>query len=278
MQRLQPASEKTLQIFKDAGMSPIEHTLTAEESGQLEKVFAELPPLHQQVLKEHLASISFLDDMPNTALTSTLNFGSDFPVFNITIRAAIFKQNASEWMSEKERTCFNAANSPLVVSCEIGQLSALLYVMLHETTHIVDGVLQIAKGNFGTGTWHDITRIAPEFSDALIDSTRYRGGKPLPIDRAEKLYQALSLTPFVSLFSTSRWHEDLAEYLSVYHFTQKLGQPFRITIRDKGKEIFIYEPMKSNYYKAGFCKCSNFISHRHPKGNAQNVFLNSAGV
>ena len=36
-----------------------------------------------------------------------------------------------------------------------------------------------------------------------------------------RVYQALRRTPFVSLYSTSSQHEDLAEYLTVYDFTQK---------------------------------------------------------
>jgi hypothetical protein len=64
--------------------------------------------------------------MPNTALTSTLNSDEPYPVFNITIRAAILKQNVSEWLTEKERACFTKGNSPLSIVIEAGQLNALV--------------------------------------------------------------------------------------------------------------------------------------------------------
>jgi hypothetical protein len=32
----------------------------------------------------------------------------------------------------------------------------------------------------------------------------------------------------------------------VYHWTEVLKQPFRIVILEKGKELFVYEPMKSD--------------------------------
>ncbi|QMU28736.1 hypothetical protein [Adhaeribacter radiodurans] len=256
--RVRVTSPETLQMFREAGMSPREHELTTDERSQLKQVLAALPPLHQKVLKEHLRSINFLDNMPNTALTTTLN-SSSFPVFDITVRAAIFHQTASEWMTEKERTCFKAEGSSLEVSCDIGSLSALLYVLLHETTHMVDGTLHLAQtSGFSKGIWSDRTRITAEYSPALFDSTRYRGGKPLPIRQAPSLYQSLSTTPFVSLYSTSSWNEDLAEYLSVYHFTQKLKQPFRIILRDNGKEVLVYEPLKSKLVRSRLKEMKQF--------------------
>jgi hypothetical protein len=194
--RVQNTSGKTLERFRQAGMSPTQHALTNAERGQLEKVLASLPPLHHHVLKGHLRSISFLDNMPNTALTAIVNYGSDFPIFDITVRADILNQTASEWMTEKERTCFNPENSSIEVSCEIGSLSALLYVMLHETTHMVDGTLKLAQmPEFSSGIWQNRTKMAPEFTRDLLDSTRYRGGKPLPIESAKDLYQILKSTP-----------------------------------------------------------------------------------
>jgi len=59
------------------------------------------------------------------------------------------------------------------------------------------------------------------------------------------VYQGLSKTPFVSLYSTASWHEDLAELLTVYHLTTHLNQPFSIVIAKPGKEVFSYEPMRS---------------------------------
>lgn len=257
--RVQNTSEKTLERFRQAGMSPRQHALTNAERRQLEKVLASLPPLHLRVLKGHLRSINFLDNMPNTALTSIVNNGSDFPVFDITVRAGIINQTASEWMTEKERTCFQAEDSSLQVFCQIGEQSALLYIMLHETTHVVDDVLKISQTTaFSGGIWQDRTQLAPRFSQTLLDSTRYRGGNPLPMSRAESLYQTLTRTPFVSLYGASNWLDDLAEYLSVYHFTHKLKQPFRIILRKNGREVFSYQPMKSKLVQSRIKEMQRF--------------------
>ena len=59
------------------------------------------------------------------------------------------------------------------------------------------------------------------------------------------MYSSLSRTPFVSLYGSSNWYEDLAEYVSVYNWTAILKQPFRIVTRNAGKTVFKYVPMKS---------------------------------
>ena len=86
----------------------------------------------------------------------------------------------------------------------------------------------------------------------------------LPIDRAESVYEALRRTPFASLYGSSNWHDDLAEYVTWYHLTQKLGQPYRIVIRDAGKETFAYEPMKSPIVRNRFDQMDTFYRTAGP--------------
>jgi hypothetical protein len=258
--RVRETPDDVLQRFHDAGMSPKQHELTADEHLIVAKAFSLLPPLHQRILKTHLRSISFLDDMPNTALTSTLNADESFRLYHITIRAAILKQTVSEWLTEKERTCFEA-DSSLQIFVEGGSLNALVYVLMHESTHVADGSLQLTPGlqpttkapmnDFITGIWQERTVALPAFRDSLFDSIRYRsGGKVLPASKALAVYKSLKRKPFVSLYGSSSWHEDLAEYLTVYDFTHILKQPFRIVVKENNKEVFAYEPMKSELVKS----------------------------
>jgi hypothetical protein len=244
--RVKDASPKVLQMFREAGMSPKQHVLSPAERLKVSNAFALLPPLHQSVLKAHLRSINFLDDMPNTALTSKLNPDDKFTLYDITFRAAILQQNLTQWITEKERSCFRADDPALSVSILAGEMDAIAYILMHEATHVVDGSLEILpKNEITKGVWLDRTTIAPAYHTPLLDSTRYRGGKQLASQQALAVYQALRNTPFVSLYSTSSQHEDLAEFLTVYDFTQKIKQPFRIVISKNGREIFSYEPMKS---------------------------------
>ncbi len=243
------------------------------ERRKLSSAFAALPPLHRRILDERLRTVSFLDGMPNTALTSTVNPSEPYRLFDITIRAGVFGEDVSGFLTQKERTCFDTAGSSLNVSIEAGTLDAIIYVILHEATHVVDSSLQITAANrpgdqladespassFTEGVWSERTIIAPRYRDPLLERVKFRaGGEMLPIDRAEAIYAALRRTPFVSLYGSSNWHDDVAEAVTWYHLTERLEEPSRIVIRDAGKETFAYEPMKSDIVRNRFDQMDRF--------------------
>ena len=261
-----------LNMFKDARAKPTAHVLTAVERQKVISALAALPPLTRRILRERLRSFSLLDGMPNTALTSTVNPDEPYKLFHITIRAGILNQDVSEFLTQKERTCFETANSSLNVFIRGGRLDAIVYVLLHEATHIVDGSLQITteRGvgdrlnessvtSFTKDVWTGRTTLAPQYRNTLLESIIFRAdGKVLSVDQSEAVYAALSRTPFVSLYGSTNWHDDLAEVVTWYHLTEKLKQPYRIEIRKEGKVIFVYEPMKSRLVRSRFDQMKRF--------------------
>jgi Asp/Glu/hydantoin racemase len=131
--------------------------------------------------------------------------------------------------------------------------------MLHEATHVVDSSLRIAPGEFTEGVWNERTIVAARYRDPLLARIRFRAdGEVLSIDRADAVYAALRLTPFVSLYGSSNWHDDVAESVAWYHLTERLKQPYRIVIRNAGREVFAYEPMKSQIVRARFGEMDRF--------------------
>ncbi|MFD0765472.1 hypothetical protein ACFQZI_11465 [Mucilaginibacter lutimaris] len=258
-QRVERTPDDVIKMFREAGMSPAEHRLTQEEASIVASAFAVLPPLHQRVLKQHLKSISFLDNMPNTALTSPITDKENVNLYHITFRAGILHQTVSEWLTEKERKCYTAAPS-LSISVQAGLLSALTYVLLHEGTHVVDGSIYLISvdtiagkprmtafaRDFSKGVWRNINSHSWPFKDSLVVKSIFRpaGRRYLPAE-ATLVYGELIHTPFVSLYSTASWHEDLAELVTVYHLTKVFNQPFRIQIKKEGKVLQDFEPMRS---------------------------------
>jgi hypothetical protein len=277
--RVRETPASVLKMFEEAGAArPTSHALTEGERRRLSAAFAALPPLHRQVLSERLRSVSFLDGMPNTALTSTVNPDEPFRLFDITIRAAILRQNVSEWLTEKERSCFDAAGSPLSVSIEAGKRDAIVYVLLHEATHIVDACLGITPSQrsgeqpaegappsaFIEGVWSERTIPASPYRDPLRERVRfYVGGETLAIAQAASVYESLRRTPFASLYGSSNWYDDLAEYVAVYHWTEVLKQPYRIVIRKEGKKVFVYEPMKAVLVRGRVDQMKRFYEKGH---------------
>jgi len=100
--RVKPAPESVFRMFREAGMQPVNRTLTPAEKEKVCNAFAHLTPLHQRILKQHLQSISFMYNMPNTALTSPVDTNGATKMFNITFRASLLDENISQWATWKE--------------------------------------------------------------------------------------------------------------------------------------------------------------------------------
>jgi hypothetical protein len=268
--RVRETPAPVLKVFAIAGLpAPTHHALTEPEQRKLAAAFAALPPLLKRILSGHMRSVTFLDGMPNTALTSTVNPGRPYRLCDITIRAGILQQTVSEWLTEKEQTCFSTGGSPVSVSIEAGKRDALVYVLLHEATHIADFGLRITpteisgqplgKSEFTDGVWSERTVPAPAYRDPLRERVRFYFGKEkVDIDQAEAVYQSLRQTPFVSLYGASNCSDDLAEYVAVYHWTQVIKQPYRIVVRKEGRVVFTYEPMKSTLVRSRIGQMKRF--------------------
>ncbi len=233
-QRIQIAPESVFKSFREAGMKPVNHPLTPTEKDKVSYAFTLLPPLHQRILKQHLQSISFMDNMPNTALTSPVDTAGATKMFNITFRASLFDENISQWATWKENTC----------------------VLLHEATHIIDVVTNITPHQteakaamqptaFTKDIWRLMNVPAEPYIDSLLEQTRFRSGKPVPISLAPGVYSRLSKTPFPSLYAMAAWSEDIAELATIYHLTTKLKQPFYIVVTQNNMELARFEPMKN---------------------------------
>lgn len=259
--RVLKAPESVLKMFIGAGMNPSNHVLTETEQVKVDKAFSILPPLHKKILKEHLLSISFMDNMPNTALTSTLETTDSTKQFNITFRAGILNETISEWATWKEKSAFDNSDNPnMEIQINAGKLDAIQYVLLHEATHVVDAVLGltpqaekvdslVVHTAFTKNIWRLFNKPIAQFTNSILEKTRFRNGKAQPISSAPDIYNALKKTPFPSLYGMASWYEDTAELISIYHLTQKLNQPFAIYVKDKNRVIAIFEPLKNKLVK-----------------------------
>jgi hypothetical protein len=268
--RVRNAPASVIAIMREAGRpDPKSHVLTRAERAQLKVAIESLPPVHRRILKERLRELSFLDGMPNTALTSTVNPGESFRLLDITVNAAILSQNVSEWLTQKEQTCFDMTGSPLRVRVDAGtKVDALVYVLIHESTHVIDaakGITPAIKGKrlpcpFTEGVWNDLSLPVAAFRDPLRAHVRFYTNRDdtIPVDRAPAVYEWLRRTPFVSLYGGRNWLDDLAEFATVYHLTEVLKQPYRIIIQRNDKEVFVYEPMKSDLVRRRFGQMKQF--------------------
>jgi hypothetical protein len=259
--RIQIAPASVFKSFHEAGMQPINRTLTPAQKEKVRAAFERLPLVYQRLLAQHLQSISFMDNMPNTALTSLLNSGGRPNKFNITFRAGLLDETISEWATWKENTGFTpATNGTYRVRVKGGNLDAVVYVLMHEATHIIDAVLNLTPHptetqavieltRFTKGVWQTLNVPHDTYRDSLLDKTRFRSGRPVPINLAPEVYRRLLKTPFPSLYALAAWSEDIAELTTIYHLTSQLNQPFYVVVTKDQVELARFEPMENKLVK-----------------------------
>ena len=274
------------------GPEPTPHTLTDAERDQLHAAVAILPPRHRQILTERLHAFNFVDAMVVGGTVITLNDGEHDPLFDIAINASVFRQTASEWLTDKERSVFLASKLPLSVRIDVGpELDALAYVLLHEATHVVDQVegitglpdldwilkrvrsipqgwsdglpnnpfidadpfLRPPRDNFLDGVWDRLWDLEPRYVDPRRSRVEfYAPTGAIPADEMLAVYMSLATTPLASLYSGRNPLEDLAEFVTLYHLTEKMGRPYRIILGIEGIEILVFEPMSSPLIQSRF--------------------------
>jgi len=267
--RVAPPDEVVLQAYRDSGVAnPTLHSLTDDEWGKVDAAIGALPELHRRVLQQHLRRLSFVDVPPGggNALTRLVDPGAANKQFDLAFRAGLLRETLTEFLNGKESGVFEPDRSGQTVAIEAGDSSAIAYVLLHEATHVVDATLEIStapNSRFQTGIWLDRTRLAPPYDRSMIQSTAFRRGPRTPLAKAQALYQALSRTPFVSLYATAATGEDLAELVAWEQLATRRHQSLAIIVKDaRGKIAYRYEPLKSSLVRSRFPAVEELLARR----------------
>lgn len=236
IERVGEPAQDDIKTFKKAGMQDVTpHILTAEERIAVEAALASLPALNKRVLEQRLHRLAFVDGIPGegTGLTSP---SAKTGLYNITLRASVINEPLTTFLTNKERRVYKQDGSGLTISVTGTGTNALSYVLLHESTHVVDiscGITTNPRSRFVQGIWTDHSTLAPSFA-AITPKTYFRGADHLPIVKASGVYNALEETPFVSLYATASRQEDLAELVAWYEIYTQDGGDLMIDLKDAG--------------------------------------------
>lgn len=244
--RVGEPAQRDMQAFKKAGMQEVKpHKLTAQERLIVEAALASLPSLNKRVLERHLHRLSFVDGIPGegTGLTTP---NTKTGLSDITLRASVINESLTAFLTNKERRVFKQDGSGGVVTVTGAGVNAITYVLLHESTHVVDvscSVTTNPRSPFVRGIWVTQSTLAPSLA-AITPKTYFRGADPLPIVKAESVYDALEKTPFASLYATATRQEDLAELVTWYEIYTQDGGNLVIELKDsKGMTIRAWLPL-----------------------------------
>lgn len=248
-ERVAPPSAEAIGTYVQSGATAARaHRLTSAEWSQIDLALAALPALHRHFLGKHLRHLSFIDapDGAGNGLTSVISDG-DFPVFDLTLRAGILNETLSALLTAKERRVFSEDGSGTTVSINAPG-SALVYVLLHEATHVVDRALKLTMKldpRFTAGIWLDRTRLYEPWSTTAIAATPFRRKPRVAISMAPTLYKSLAESPFVSLYATAAAPEDFAELVAWRVLALRSVHPLEIVVRDRsGMPAHRLEPLR----------------------------------
>lgn len=242
------------------------YTLTDEEKRMFGEYIELLPSLYREVLQERLLAIYFVEDLVTSGLTDFVLSDSDDVYSILFINPKVFELTISELITFKDQSCFIYDHEGPILQIDVsGDYSGLLYILMHEATHIVDYALGITpytdkslkqlhlvrkdESDFVSRIWQDydetVEYLFLSFPEKLNFYSTDEDDK-VSFDHLLGIYQELRNSPFVSLYSTINWAEDLAEYATFYYFTNDLNMDYKITIRENGTTIFDYSPFSSS--------------------------------
>ena len=247
MERVGPPSKVAIRDAKKVGMKDVKlHTLTDSERVKVAAAFASLPTLNRHILEKRLHYLAFLDGIPGegTALTSPATRKG---FYDITFRASVLNESLSTFLTTKEQRVFAADGSDIAVSVEGTGTDALTYLLLHESTHVLDfscNTTTEPHSRFTEGIWTDPDTMVSHLATSAAARTHFHQGHPIGFGEAVAVYDSLAQSPFVSLYATASQYEDLAELVSWRELMSKHGGNLSIEVTDsQGKTMRHWEPL-----------------------------------
>jgi hypothetical protein len=265
--RLGQPPEQVMTAFKDAGMKDVRpHVLTDAERTKVQASLDSLPPLNKDALTKHLHQLAFVDGIPGegTGLTSP---AASKGQFDITLRASIIDESLSAFLTTKERRVFTDDGSGNTVTIRGTGTNALTYVLLHESTHVLDracGITADFPNSFDSTIWKSARELTSTLKSELASQTYFRGSARLPIERATDLYNSLSKTPFVSLYATASANEDFAELVAWRELQQQHRATLTITVKSPtGGDVREWQPFTFPEVQKRFVQVDNLEHLRH---------------
>ena len=258
--RVAPPSAAVLRIYRESGAKGIgPHRLTSRDWAALDGALATLPQLHRNILQSRLRHLSFVDTPPGAgnALTSRVELAGGPPMFDLTLRAGLFRETLTEFLNGKENALFVPDGSGRVVHIEAGRMPALTYILLHEATHAVDLMSEASAAErdaIRAGVWlDDKGALAPPGDRSPFARNVWRGGARMPIGGAAGVYSALAASPFPSIYSATNAAEYLAEIVAWEWLSTRHGVKLRVEVRDAGgRPLGVYDPLASPMVRARF--------------------------
>lgn len=244
------------------------YPLSDEEIALCAEYLDKLPEQHKKILKKRLVGIYFIENFLGSGMADFVLDSERILYCNLFLNPETIQNDISTWMSFRENSCFikeePGKNSQITIIQDCGKdYTGLMYILLHETTHVVDYVCSITPyieeaikvifnkkhvhTKFTQNVWDTADKPVKEYDfDLRPEITFYGmgGGPKISKKDAEALYTGCEKTPFASLYGSLNWADDLAEFYTWYYYTTVLNQSYEIRIYKGDTLMHTFKPME----------------------------------
>lgn len=253
-----------------------------------------LPEVYRHVFRERCLGVYFMKNLKGNGITTWAEDGSRKVYFHITLNPASLTADLSATLTERENSCFIPDGKSAVTVDAGKKYKGLLYALFHEATHALDYVKGVTpwadntmpyslrpqkdqSGNFFSLHWKDFFQPAEGADFRLRDKITFYGlggGPKISFAEAPLLYAGFKTGFFASLYGSRSWAEDCAELVTMHRITQRLGQPYILTLAGPGGRTVI-EPMKSEKV---FGRAAVVMAGLEDLSIAQKIAASQAGI
>jgi hypothetical protein len=245
------------------------YPVTETDLAEIKKCLSLLPEAMKKVWQKKLIGIYFVHNLWGGGFTDFVLDEKGELYIIMLLNPGCLHFSLEDWLSAKEASALQIDQSDLSVKIKTGKgVSGLFYLFAHEGTHVMDYELglspwtekdiQILQNRKMTntavnaGVWLDEKKpleklFFPDLTNISIYG--FRGKPRLPISRVQAFYTVLKKSPWVSMYSTFSWAEDLAELSAFSIICEKLKAPIEVDVLKNKEIVFSFRPLESENVK-----------------------------
>lgn len=289
-ERVQPAPDFLLADWRELDANPAykNRALTSLELAKVEAAFSRLPAPVRGVLQQRLIGLYFVDGFSSSGVTDwVVNADGRLYVY-MMMNTSVLAQTVSQTLTSKETTCFIKDDNNAAVEVTVATpdtLTGFDYILFHEAAHAVDyvcgitpftepatqrfaGGISVNDAKISAGIWKEYSTPFADYPLRKQVSFYGFGGPNISVSSAADIYSSIASTPFMSLYGSLNWAEDLAELFAFYHLTEIIiGDPaaYIISVTKNGKSVYATRPATNPKVRERFKHLASFYTELNPR-------------
>lgn len=258
---------------------------TESEKKFMGDIIDNLPAKLRDTVAPRFMGIYFIENLAGSGWADwTVSSADGTNYFYIVLNPIVLRMNASDWISWKEKSAFRVDEKGWDISIDIRyDLPGFYYILIHEMCHVFDYVkrvtplepqMETAKAYeelvsagqlpadvlpFMNGMWAKFKTPAAAYDfegRSGISFYGFNGAPGIEISKAAGYYARLEKSPFVTLYGSTNWMEDFAEYAAAYISKNYFDAPWTLMVTKDGAAVY---EMKDIFARAGAEKRIEFM-------------------